>query len=100
MRYAVTLVAAFALVVPPVPVVAQSIMVDICGAPGKRMVLPVKSPLPNKGDGHDCCKKGCHAANERKKRISGEAALLYHTKLGIPLTAIRPDLCKTGSNNA
>ncbi|MFN3619108.1 hypothetical protein [Sphingorhabdus sp.] len=65
-----TLLAGLALIAPPVPVFAGSIMVDVCGEPGVRVPLPVKIPVPGKS--HDCCKKGCHAANERKKRVTGE----------------------------
>lgn len=72
MRRVATLVAALALIVPPMPVAARAIMVDICGKPGSRMTLPVKPRLPQEGEGHGCCKKGCHAANERKKRTAGE----------------------------
>ena len=70
MRAVMTLVASFALIAPPVPVAAGSIMVDVCGEPGVRIAIPIKAPLPARG--HDCCKKGCHAANERKKRGAGE----------------------------
>ena len=69
MRKIVASLAALTLIVPAVPATARSIMVDICGAPGVRLALPV----PQKGDGHSCCKKGCHATNERKKRVVGEA---------------------------
>ena len=72
MRVAVALLAAVALVLPPVPVSARSIMVDVCNVPGLRISLPVNPPMPGKKDGYDCCKKGCHAANERKKRLAGE----------------------------
>ncbi|MES2781996.1 MAG: hypothetical protein V4657_04315 [Pseudomonadota bacterium] len=65
-----TLVAGLALIAPPAPVAAASIMAEVCGEPGVRMAIPVKAPLPGKS--HDCCKKGCHAANERKKRGIGE----------------------------
>jgi hypothetical protein len=71
MKRAATLVAALALVLPPMPVAARGISVSICGQPGARMVLPVKPLLPYEGDDHGCCKKGCHAANERKKRGAG-----------------------------
>jgi hypothetical protein len=70
MRAVITLIAGLALMTPPVPVSARSVMVDVCGAPGVRISIPIKAPLPDKG--HDCCKKGCHAANERKKRVAGE----------------------------
>lgn len=74
MKRAMTLVAALALIWPPMPVAAGPIMVDICGQPGTRIALPVKPRLPHEGDDHSCCKKGCHAANERKKRGAGGMA--------------------------
>jgi len=70
MRAAITLIAGLALITPPLPVSARSIMVDVCGEQSVRITIPVKTPLPDKG--HNCCKKGCHAANERKKRSFGE----------------------------
>jgi len=70
MRAAITIIASLALISPTVPVSARSIMVDVCGEPSVRITIPVKTPLPAKG--HNCCKKGCHAANERKKRIFGQ----------------------------
>ena len=73
MRKIVASLAALTLIVPAVPATARSIMVDICGAPGVRLALPVPLPVPQEGDGHSCCKKGCHATNERKKRVVGEA---------------------------
>lgn len=72
MRRVATLAAVLALIMPPMPVAARAIIVDICGKPGARMALPVKPRLPQEGDDHGCCKKGCHAANERKKRTSGD----------------------------
>lgn len=72
MRRVACMVAALALILPPIPVAAGAIMVDICGKPGERIALPVKPRVPHEGDGHGCCKKGCHAANERKKRTAGD----------------------------
>lgn len=72
MRRVATFAAVLALIMPPMPVAARVIRVDICGTPGARMTLPIKPRLPNEGDGHGCCKKGCHATNERKKRAAGE----------------------------
>ena len=70
MKQFVAICAALTLIVPPVPAMARSIMVDICGAPGVRLVLSFQMPLPQKGEGHSCCKKGCHATSERKKRLT------------------------------
>lgn len=71
MKAAFTILAILALVTPAAPVSARAIMVDVCGAPGLRIALPIR-PQPQKGDRHECCKKGCHAANERKKRAAGD----------------------------
>ena len=73
MRMAVTAVAVLALMVPQAPAAASPFMVEMCGSAGLRMALPTKLPLPGKGDGDGCCKQGCHAANDRKKRALGQA---------------------------
>jgi len=59
------------LIAPPVPASGKSIMVGVCGDSNVRISIPVKAPLPGEGNDHNCCKKGCHAANERKKRADG-----------------------------
>jgi hypothetical protein len=65
------LLAIITLVIPPSPVSAKSIMVGVCGEGELRISIPVKAPWPGEGGDHSCCKKGCHAANERKKKIDG-----------------------------
>lgn len=67
---AVTLLAAFTLIVPQAQAATRPIMVEICGS-GLRMALPAKVPAPRQNGDDDCCKKGCHAANDRKKRALG-----------------------------
>lgn len=59
------------LVMPPAPANAKSIMVGVCGEGNVRISIPIKAPLPGEGGNHSCCKKGCHAANERKKKADG-----------------------------
>ncbi len=71
MRRLVALLAATILITPPVPAAGESIMVGVCGGSNVRLTIPAKAPLPGEGDGHGCCKKGCHAANERKKKADG-----------------------------
>jgi len=66
-----TLFAVTLLVVPPTPATAKSIMVGVCGEREARISIPIKSPLPGEGGDHGCCKKGCHVANERKKKADG-----------------------------
>jgi hypothetical protein len=58
------------LIAPPVQADAKSVMVGLCGGGNVRVSIPFKAPLPG-GDDHGCCKKGCHAANERKKKADG-----------------------------
>lgn len=67
----VALVAITILVVPPAPATAKFIMVDVCGEGDLGISILVKMPLPGEGGDHGCCKKGCHAANERKKKGDG-----------------------------
>lgn len=74
MKRVMSLIATMALIWPPMPVTAGPIMVAICGQPATYIALPVKPRLPHEGDDHMCCKKGCHAANERKKRGAGKFA--------------------------
>lgn len=72
MKIAVTVFSALALMVPQAPAAASPIMVKMCGS-GLRMALPTRLPMPGKNVDDDCCKKGCHAANDRKKRLIGQA---------------------------
>jgi hypothetical protein len=67
----VTFLATAILIAPPVPAAGKSIMVGVCGGGNVRISIPAKAPLPGDGDGHNCYKKGCHAANERKKKADG-----------------------------
>lgn len=71
MKRLASLLAITILVVPPTPVTAKSIVVGVCGESDARISIPVKTPLPGEGGDHGCCKKGCHAANDRKKRVDG-----------------------------
>ena len=68
MKRLATLLAITILVMPPAPATPKSIMVGVCGEGDVRISIPVKAPLPGEGGNHGCCKKGCHAANERKKK--------------------------------
>lgn len=56
---------------PPVPATAKAIIVGVCGEGDVRVSIPVKPPPPGEGGDHKCCKKGCHSANERKKKADG-----------------------------
>ncbi len=71
MKQPATMFAIMILVMPPAPATAKSIMIGVCGAGNVRISIPLKTPLPGEGGDHGCCKKGCHAANERRKKADG-----------------------------
>lgn len=71
MKRLAPLLAITILIMPPAPATAESIRVGVCGEGDMRISIPVKAPLPGEGGDHGCCKKGCHAANERKKKADG-----------------------------
>jgi hypothetical protein len=71
MKRIMTVMAIAILIAPPAPASARSIMVGVCGDNNVRVTIPVKAPLPGETGDHGCCKKGCHAANERKKKADG-----------------------------
>lgn len=71
MKQPATMLAIMILVMPPAPATAKSIMIGVCGESNVRISIPLKAPLPGEGDDHGCCKKGCHAANERRKKADG-----------------------------
>ncbi len=71
MKRLATLLAITILVMPPAPASAKSITISVCGEGDVRISIPFKAPLPSEGGDHGCCKKGCHAANERKKKADG-----------------------------
>lgn len=62
----VALLGSLALVMPvPAAAQARSIMVSNCMGGMSRIDLPADPTAPS---GHDCCNKGCHAANDRRKK--------------------------------
>lgn len=69
MRFGATLAIAI-LVIPSPPVQGKTIMVSICGAQDRQIYIPVNPRLPGEADDHGCCKKGCHAANDRRKKLN------------------------------
>lgn len=71
MNRVAALLAILILALPSVPAEGKSIMVGVCGEGDVRISIPVKTPLPGEGGEHGCCKKGCHAANDRKKKAHG-----------------------------
>lgn len=71
MKRLAPLLAITILIMPPAPATAKSIMVGVCGEGDVRIAIPIKAPLRGEGGDHGCCKKGCHAASERKKKADG-----------------------------
>lgn len=72
MKRLMALLATAIIVMPPVPAQGKTIMVGVCGERDVRISIPVKPTLPMEGDGHGCCRKGCHAASERRKKADGQ----------------------------
>ena len=70
MKRMAALLAIAILVIPPLPAQDKALTVSVCGQPGVRVSIPVKQPHPGEGDDHSCCKKGCHAANDRRKKLN------------------------------
>jgi hypothetical protein len=60
-----------ALAMPSLPAEGKSIVTRVCGDTAARTVIPMEAPLPGTGDDHSCCKIGCHAANDRRKKADG-----------------------------
>lgn len=71
MNRCAALLAMLILALPSVPAQGKSIMVGVCGEGDVRISIPVRTPVPGEGGEHGCCKKGCHAANDRKKKADG-----------------------------
>jgi hypothetical protein len=57
------------LALPPPSAQGKTIRVGLCGGAKTRIAIPVNQSFPGRNDAHDCCKKGCHAANDRRKRL-------------------------------
>lgn len=68
MNRSIALLSIAILVFPPMPAQASPTMANVCGQNDLRIVIPIKMPLPNDSDSHRCCKKGCHAVNDRRKK--------------------------------
>ncbi len=65
----VALLASLALSMPiPAAVQARSIMVSNCMGGMDRINIPADPTQPSD---HGCCNKGCHAANDRRKKNQG-----------------------------
>lgn len=67
----VALLGSIALAMPvPAAAQARSIMVANCLGGMSRIDIPADPAAPR---GHDCCNKGCHAANDRRKKNQGDS---------------------------
>jgi hypothetical protein len=66
---AVTLIFALAIMLPPPMAQARVINAPMCNGGTTQITL-----LRDKGDvpaeDHDCCRKGCHAVSERRKKAN------------------------------
>ena len=56
-----------ALVVPAPMAAARTVTIAMCGGTSRTISLPVNAPQPL-DDGHDCCRKACHAGTDRRKK--------------------------------
>jgi hypothetical protein len=65
MRSLRALLATVALVMPAPQAQAKTLMVANCLGGAVSIRLPVD---PAQQDRHDCCRKGCHAASDRRKK--------------------------------
>jgi hypothetical protein len=65
----IVLISSLALTAP-VPPMAQgrSMLVATCMGGSSRIDIPADPSTPT---GHECCKKGCHAASIRRKKQKG-----------------------------
>ena len=59
---------ALALLLPAPAVQAKTVRIPMCGGGARTMTLP-GDPVPMSDD-HDCCRKACHAAADRRKKTS------------------------------
>lgn len=58
---------AFALILPTPAAALRVVEIRLCGNGSQSLVLPVgRAPLP--ADGYGCCRKACHAAQDRRKK--------------------------------
>ncbi len=59
---------ALALLLPAPGVQAKVVRIPMCGGGARTLPLP-GAPVPVSDD-HDCCRKACHAASDRRKKSS------------------------------
>lgn len=59
---------ALAIMLPAPMAQGRTIEVGMCNGGTSRIVLPNGSGGPMPADEHDCCRKGCHAGTDRRKK--------------------------------
>lgn len=59
---------ALSIMLPAPMAQAQVIEVGMCNGGTSRIVLPNGNGGPMPADDHDCCRKGCHAGTDRRKK--------------------------------
>ena len=59
---------ALAIMLPAPMAQARSIEVGMCNGGTQRIVLPNGRGGPMPADDHECCRKGCHAGSDRRKK--------------------------------
>lgn len=65
---ALTPLFALAIMLPAPIAQARTIEVGMCNGGTQQIVLPNGSGEPMPADEHDCCRKGCHAGTDRRKK--------------------------------
>lgn len=68
LRRALTPAFALAIMLPAPMAQARTIEVGMCNGGTERIVLPSGSGGPLPADDHECCRKGCHAGTDRRKK--------------------------------
>lgn len=71
MNHVFALLSILVLTMPAQPEPRKSLMVGVCGDGDIRISIPFKPPLPGEDGNHGCCRKACHAANDRKRKANG-----------------------------
>lgn len=65
---ALTPVFALAIMLPAPMAQARTIEVGMCNGGTERIVLPPGTGGQPPADDHECCRKGCHAGSDRRKK--------------------------------
>ena len=57
---------------PPAARAATTLKLPVCGGGSQTLTIGGRPASPGEHDDHSCCRKGCHAANDRRKKGDGE----------------------------